>query len=201
MTKAVPQRKRQTREEKLAELTRSLRATWQAWSALDHKKLGLAKRGGALLAGVKKLVGHGAWLSWLRKHLPHMDVRTAQNWQRIWLNWNTIEERAQANAKSISHLGMVEALDLIRKPRPESEVHRGSQPASTPVRGQVSGISGPASSRWDQQRHRHGAACQRGARDAGAPAECGRTRRHRRGTESRTNHRAPRGRSVYHPFS
>jgi hypothetical protein len=34
-----------------------------------------------------------------------------------------MEHRAQANAKSISHLGMVEALDLIRKPRPESEVH------------------------------------------------------------------------------
>jgi Protein of unknown function (DUF3102) len=123
MTKTVPQRKRQTREEKLAELTRSLRATWQAWSALDHKKLAIAKRGGELLARVKNLVGHGEWLSWLGKHLPHIDVRTAQNWQRIWFNWNTIEQRAKANAKSVSHLGLVEALDLIRKPRPESEVN------------------------------------------------------------------------------
>jgi hypothetical protein len=119
MAETVQQRKCQAREEKLAELARSLGESWQAWSLLDHEKLEIAKRGGELLAGVKALVGHGAWLAWVRKHLPQMDVRTAQNWRRIWLNWNKIEERARANAKSISHLGIVDALDLIREPKPK----------------------------------------------------------------------------------
>jgi hypothetical protein len=83
--------------------------------------LRIAKRGGRLLVGLKKLVGHGEWLSWLQKNLPQIDVRTAQNWQRIWRNWNQIEENARANAKTVSHLGMVEALALIRTSRPKSE--------------------------------------------------------------------------------
>jgi hypothetical protein len=118
MAKTIQRRMGQTQETELAELMSRLGKNWAEWHLLDRKKLSVAKEGGKLLAAVKDLVDHGKWIPWVQRNLPQINVRTAQNWKRIWVNWDTLEKKALEKAKSISDLCLVEALDLLRKPRP-----------------------------------------------------------------------------------
>lgn len=77
-------------------------------TALDEARLA-----GQKLLYAKEQLPHGQWLKWLKENTP-VSVRMAQIYQRIFQNWETIEAAMEGpNAKSVAHLTLRGALDLI----------------------------------------------------------------------------------------
>jgi hypothetical protein len=75
--------------------------------------LGHAIRCGELLIEAKKLVGHGAWLPWIRDNLS-LKPRLCQAYMRLASKRDELDE---LNAQALAHLGIEQALEALAEPR------------------------------------------------------------------------------------
>src|SRR5215831_8925005 len=86
------------------------------WYSLDKKKLVIALEYGPKVAGLKEWVRNKGylWEQWTPQNLG-VTTATLNNWSKVSRNRKTIERWCEQNHKSISDLGLVDALNLIPK--------------------------------------------------------------------------------------
>jgi hypothetical protein len=114
-----------TSAKRLKELPGLIMEAHDRFEALARNALEHARQAGALLLEAKEDVGHGNFLKWLDDHVP-LRKRTVERYMRVAQKWDEIV--AKSNASSVTHLSMVEALELISTPRPAA----GDEPGNGP---------------------------------------------------------------------
>ena len=86
-----------------------------------------AREAGELLIEAKAQVDHGQWATWLSENCPDLSQRTANEYKRVFENWEAIESKLAVTA----NLTIGSALSAIAKPKEQAEPTAKLEPVAS----------------------------------------------------------------------
>jgi len=111
ITKAIQNQDQQSLS--LPSLASEINARHNQTIASARTTLVSAREAGELLIEAKAQVDHGQWAKWLSENCPDLSQRTANEYKRVFENWEAIESKLAVTA----NLTIGSALSSIAKPR------------------------------------------------------------------------------------
>src|SRR5947209_3478429 len=81
----------------LADLARRINAEYERHEAAQRASVKHALALGQMLLEVKRQVGHGGWLAWLKANVPFSE-RKARNYARLAREWPALEAKSAGPA-------------------------------------------------------------------------------------------------------